>query len=157
MVVGTFGGVHDFVLQYVDGKLAPIPVGTGGAATGTADQIYQWFPGYGAGRLEVTNNSAARCRWRWLRGPDAGYGCWLNTSVTGGPAAFPLGNSTVNRGRDLAGLLRGALTAGPAGDCASAQQNSKGEHATYVLITPAGDPADEHIVKLEINSTAAVA
>ncbi len=42
----------------------------------------------------------------------------------------------------------GALTAGPTGDCASAQPDSKGEWATYLIITPSGDPADEHIVKL---------
>ena len=151
VVVGTFGGATDFVLQYVDGKLAPIPVGTGGAASGTADQIYQWFPGYGAGLLEVTNNSASAVTVAMASRPDAGYGCWLNTSVTGGPAAFPLGNSTVNAGATSPAYFAAALTAGPAGDCASAQQNSKGEHATYVLITPAGDPADEHIVKLENN------
>ena len=60
MVVGTFGGATDIVLQYVDGKMAPIPVGAGGAATGTADQLYQWFPGYGAGRLRVANEPAVR-------------------------------------------------------------------------------------------------
>ena len=42
----------------------------------------------------------------------------------------------------------GALTAGPDGDCASAQPGSNGERAAYVIITPAGDSADEHIVKL---------
>ncbi len=51
IVLGTFGGARDAVLQDVGGALTALPVGAGGAVTGTAEQIYDWWPGYAAGML----------------------------------------------------------------------------------------------------------
>ena len=147
LVVGSVGGAV-VVLQDVDGVLTGVPFAPGGAATGTADQAYAWWPGYGAGRLRVADSSAMAVTVSMAARPDAGYGCWLNTSVDGGPGAFPVADTTVPAGGVSADYFAGALTYGPAGDCLSAQPNSKGEHAAYVIITPAGDPADEHVVKL---------
>ena len=48
IVLGTFGGARDAVLQDVGGALTALPVGAGGAVTGTAEQIYDWWPGYAA-------------------------------------------------------------------------------------------------------------
>ena len=148
IVLGTFGGTRDAVLQYVDGALTALPIGTGGAVTGTADQIDDWWPGYAAGRLRVADNSSKAVTVAMASRPDPGYGCWLNTSVTGGAAAFPISDTSVAAGGVSADYFAGALTAGTTGDCASGQPDSKGEHATYVVITPDNDPADEHIVKL---------
>lgn len=156
LVVGTFGGIQDMVLRYLDGTLTAIPLGAGGAHTGNADQIYQWFPGYGAGRLRVADDTgsavAVSMAWR----PDAGYGCWLNTSVTDGAVPeFPANPTSVAAGQVSPQYFIGALTAGPDGGCASA--TGTGQWASYVVITPAGDPADQHEVKLQVNPTAGLA
>ena len=78
------------MLQDVGGALTALPVGAGGAVTGTAEQIYDWWPGYAAGRLRVADKSAGPVTVAMASRPDPGYGCWLNTSVTGGAAAFPV-------------------------------------------------------------------
>jgi hypothetical protein len=148
LVVGKLGGTGDQVLQWVNGALTAVPVGPGGATTGTADQVYDWWPGYGAGRLRVADNSAGPVQIAMASRPDPQYGCWLNTSVTGGPSAFPAADTPVAAGATSPDYFAAALTAGPDGSCASAQPGSTGERATYVIITPAGDSADEHIVKL---------
>jgi hypothetical protein len=150
LVVGAYDGTDDRVLQDVNGSAAQIPFGPGGATAGTADQVYAWFPGYQAGRLQVANNSAGPVDIAMASRPDAGYGCWLDTSVTGPPAvpAFPDADTPLAAGAQSPDYFAAALTAGAAGDCASAQPGSTGERATYVIITPVGDRADEHIVKL---------
>ena len=156
VVVGTFGGSHDMVLQYVDGTMTTIPVGAGGASTGTADQLYQWFPGYGAGRLRVANDTGSAVSVSMAWRPDASYGCWLNTSVTDGAVPeFPANPTSVAAGQASSQYFIGALTAGPDGGCASA--TGTGQWASYVVITPAGDPADQHEVKLQVNPTAGLA
>ena len=156
VVVGTFGGSHDMVLQYVGGTMTTIPVGAGGASTGTADQLYQWFPGYGAGRLRVANDTGSAVSVSMAWRPDASYGCWLNTSVTDGAVPeFPANPTSVAAGQASSQYFIGALTAGPDGGCASA--TGTGQWASYVVITPAGDPADQHEVKLQVNPTAGLA
>jgi hypothetical protein len=155
LVVGKLDGTGDQVLEYSagTGALEPQPVGSAGATTGTADQIYDWWPGYAAGRLRVANNSAGPVSIKMASRPDPGYGCWLNTAVTN-PAvpAFPDG-TIVDTGAVSADYFAGALTAGTDGSCASAQPGSTGERAAYVVITPGGDSADEHVVKLTADAT----
>ena len=142
------GGTGVEVVQDVDGALERVPFVPGGATTGTLDQLYNWWPGYGAGRLQVANNSPGAVSIAMASRPDPGYGCWLNTSVTGGPSAFPVADTPVAAGATSPDFFAGALTAGADGSCASAQPGSPGERAAYVIIAPAGDSADEHIVKL---------
>jgi len=151
LVVGKLGGTGDEVLEYSPGTgaLEPQPIGSGGATAGTADQIYDWWPGYAAGRLQVANKSAGPVSIEMAWRQDTGYGCWLNAPVTEGAVpAFPVDGTTVDQGAVSADFFAGALTAGTTGDCASAQPASTGERAAYVVITPAGDSADEHVVKL---------
>ena len=148
LAVGMNGGTGVEVVQDVDGTLERVPFAPGDATTGTLDQLYNWWPGYGAGRLQVANNSPGTVSIAMASRPDPGYGCWLNTSVTGGPGAFPVADTPVAAGATSPGFFAGALTAGADGSCASAQPGRNGERAAYVIITPAGDSADEHIVKL---------
>ena len=151
LVVGKLGGTGDEVLQYsvVTGALTEVPVGSGGATAGTADQVYAWFPGYQAGRLRVANNSAGPVDIAMASRQDPGYGCWLDAPVTQPPVpAFPVEDTSLAAGAVSADFFAAALTAGPTGNCASAQPGSTGERAAYVIITPAGDSADEHVVKL---------
>jgi hypothetical protein len=150
LVLGEGGSGQ--VVKYVAGKLAAIPIGVGGATTGTADQVDLWYPGYGAGRLQVANGTAGDVSVSMASRPDPSYGCWLNASVTGGPPAFPADQTPVAAGQTSPQYFAGALTAGPDGSCASAQD--KGEWSSYVVITPAGDPADEHLVKLRVDPSA---
>jgi hypothetical protein len=151
LVVGKLGGTGDEVLQYsvVTGALTEVPIGSQGATAGTADQVYAWFPGYQAGRLRVANNSAGPVDIAMASRQDPGYGCWLDAPVTQPPVpAFPVGDTSLAAGAVSADFFAAALTAGPTGNCASAQPGSTGERAAYVIITPAGDSADEHVVKL---------
>jgi hypothetical protein len=145
LVVGSYDGTDDRVLQDVNGTGAQVPFGPGGATTGTADQVYAWFPGYQAGQLQVANNSAVPVNIAMASRPDPGYGCWLNTSVTGGPPAFPSADTPLAAGATSPDYFAAALTGG---DCASSLPQTTGEWAAYVIITPAGDSADEQIVKL---------
>jgi hypothetical protein len=144
---------HAQVLRLVNDKLEQVPIGAGGATWGTNAQLEDWFPGYAAGRLRVVNGTAGAVTVAMQSKPDPGRGCWLNASVTGPPAvpAFPSADASytsVAAGATSQDFFAGALTAGKTGDCASAQPQSSGERAAYVIIIPAGDPADEHIVKL---------
>jgi hypothetical protein len=150
LVIGKLDGTTDEVLQWVNGALTAAPIGPGGATEATANQMYAWWPGYAAGRLRVADNSAGPVDIAMAARPDVGYGCWLDAAVTGPPAvpAFPVFDTPVAAGAVSPDYFAGALTAGTDGSCASAQPNSKGERAAYVIITPAGDSADEHIVKL---------
>ena len=145
LVVGSYDGTDDRVLQDVNGTGAQVPFGPGGATAGTADQAYAWFPGYQAGQLQVADNSAVPVNIAMASRPDPGYGCWLNTSVTGGPPAFPAVDTPLAAGATSADYFAAALTGG---DCASSLPQTTGEWAAYVIITPAGDSADEQIVKL---------
>jgi hypothetical protein len=139
------------VLQYVNGALTPIPIGEGGATTGSADQIYQWYPGYGAGRLRVADDSPVPVSIALASRPDPDYGCWLNASVAGGAPAFPTQDSLLAAGATSPDMFVGALTAGNDGNCASAQD--AGQHSAYVVVTPRGDQADEHEIKIQVDST----
>jgi hypothetical protein len=162
LVVGKLDGTTDQVLQDVSGTgLVPVAFGPGGATTGTADQVYAWFPGYTAGRLQVADNSAVPVTIAMYSAEDSGKGCWANTSVTGGSPAFPTAPSPLAAGQDSPFYFAGALTAAPASDQPPAPAQcmpptpagSVGEHAAYLVITPAGDPADEHIVKLTADTS----
>ena len=150
LVVGKLGGTGDQVLQWVNGALTAAPIGPGGATEATTNQVYAWWPGYAAGRLRVADNSAGPVDIAMASRPDVGFGCWLNAAVTGPPAipAFPVSDTRVAAGAVTPDYFAAALTAGSDGSCAAAQSGSKGERAAYVIITPAGDSADEHIVKL---------
>lgn len=156
LVVGKLDGTTDQVLEDVGGTLTPVPFAPGNATTGTADQAYAWYPGYGAGNLYVLNNTPGTVSVAMASRPDPQYGCWLNTSVAHPPVpAFPVSDTPVPGG----GIARGeyfvaALTGASGGNsgeadgpCASAR--GQGERSAYVIITPAGDRADEHIVKLQ--------
>jgi hypothetical protein len=152
LVVGSYDGTDDRVLQDQDGTAAYVPfapptaVNPDGATTGTANQVYQWWPGYGLGVLQVADGSAGPVDIAMASRPDPGYGCWLDIGLDHPSVpAFPDSDTRVDAGTTSAGYLIAALTGG---DCASAQKDSASEHATYVVITPAGDSADEHIVKL---------
>jgi hypothetical protein len=148
LAVGMNGGTGVEVLKDVDGTLERVPFAPNDTTTRTLDQLYNWWPGYGAGRLQVANNSPGAVSIAMASRSDPGYGCWLNTSVTGGPGAFPVADTPVAAGATSPGFFAAALTAGADGSCASAQPGSNGERAAYVIIAPAGDSADEHIVKL---------
>jgi hypothetical protein len=149
LVVGMNSGTGDKVLQDVGNTLVPVPFGVGGATTGTDAQVYAWFPGYGAGTLSVFNASSGPVDIAMASRPDPGFGCWLNTSVAQPrELAFPTSDAPVDARTQSPDYFIGALTAGVNGDCASAQ--GKGERNAYVIITPAGDQADEHIVKLVV-------
>jgi hypothetical protein len=154
LVLGKLDGTNDQVLQWVNGALTAAPIGPGGTTGATADQMYSWWPGYAAGRLRVADNAAGPVDIAMASRPDVGYGCWLNAAVTGPPAvpAVPVSDTRLAAGAVSPDYFAGALTAGPDGSCASAQPDSKGERAAYVIITPAGDSADEHIVKLTIDA-----
>ena len=96
--------------------------------------------------LRVANNSAGAVSIAMASRQDPGYGCWLDAPVTQPPVpAFPVEGTSLAAGAVSADYFAAALTGG---DCASAQPGSKGEWAAYVIITPAGDSADEQIVKL---------
>ena len=148
LAVGMNGGTGVEVLKDEDGTLERVPFAPNDTTTRTLDQLYNWWPGYGAGRLQVANNSPGAVSIAMASRSDPGYGCWLNTSVIGGPSAFPVADTPVAAGATSPDFFAAALTAGPDGSCASAQPDSKGERAGYVIIAPAGDSADEHIVKL---------
>ena len=155
LVVGKLDGTTDQVLQYVNGKgLTPVAFGPGGATTGTADQVYAWFPGYAAGRLQVADDSAGPVTIAMASRPDPEYGCWLQTAVTQPKApAFPAADTPLAAGAVSADYLAGALTIPPPSDpppasCMPPTPGTSAEWATYVIIVPAGDRADEHIVKL---------
>ena len=149
LAVGMNGGTGVAeVLKDEDGTLERVPFAPNDTTSGTLDQLYNWWPGYGAGRLQVADNSAGPVQIAMASRPDPQYGCWLNTSVTGGPSAFPAADTPVAAGATSPDYFAAALTAGPDGSCAAAQPGSKGERAAYVIIAPAGDSADEHIVKL---------
>jgi hypothetical protein len=154
LAVGMNGGTGVEMMQDVDGALERVPFAPGGATTGTLDQLYAWWPGYAAGRLRVADNSAGPVDIAMASRPDVGFGCWLNAAVTGPPAIppFPVVDTRVAAGAVTPDYFAAALTAGSDGSCASAQPGSKGERAAYVIITPAGDSADEHIVKLTIGA-----
>lgn len=152
LVVAKWDGTGDQVLKYEDGTLKPVPVGTGGATSVTDDQLGQWYPGYGAGRLQVINDSAGTVSVSMASRPDPGYGCWLNASVAQPPVpAFPTEPAEVTAGQSSPAYFIGALTAGVDGSCASAEDN--GEWASYVVITPKNDPADEHLVKVKVTAS----
>ncbi len=152
LVVAKWDGTNDQVLKYEDGNLKAIQVGTGGATSVTDDQLQQWYPGYAAGRLQVVNASAGPVSVSMASRPDPGYGCWLNASVAQPPVpAFPTEASTVAAGQSSPAYFIGALTAGIDGSCASAQ--GKGEWSAYVVITPASDPGDEHLLKVRVTSS----
>jgi hypothetical protein len=158
LIVGAYGGADhptDQVLQYVGSGLQRVPVREGGVATATNDQIDYWYPGYGAGRLTVKNDTAGDVSVAMHSREDPSYGCWLQDSVPDAPA-FPGSDIPVAAGQTSQDYFIGALTAGPNGDCASAQPQSKGEHAAYITVTPAGDPADEHQVKLSVDQAGTV-
>src|SRR5262249_37183911 len=128
-----------------------VPIGSGGATTGTADQLYDWWPGYGLGVLHVANTSAGPVTIAMASRPDPGDGCWLDIGLNQPPVAgFPASGTPVDAGTTSAAYLIAALTAGagPDGSCATAPPDSTGEQAADVVITPAGDGADAHIVKL---------
>ena len=118
LVVGKLDGTTDQVLHYVTGTgLTPVAFGPGGAATGTAGQLYAWFPGYAAGRLQVADNSAGPVTIAMASRPDPEYGCWLKTSVTQPKApAFPAADTPLAAGAVSAGYFAGALTVPPPGD-----------------------------------------
>ncbi len=112
LVVGKLGGTADQVLKWQNGALTAVPIGTGGATAGPADQVYDWWPGYGAGRLRVADNSAGPVQIAMASRPDPGYGCWLDTSVTGGPPAFPATDTPLAAGATSPDYFAAALTAG---------------------------------------------
>ena len=66
--------------------------------------------------------------------------------------AFPADPTPVAAGQSSPEYFIGALTAGPDGGCGSA--SGTGEWSAYVVITPAGDPADQHEVKLQADPSA---
>jgi hypothetical protein len=156
LVLGTQSGAGNVVLKFVDGVWQPIPIGVGGATTATANQMQLWFPGYGAGRLQVANETPSAMSVSLASRQDPDYGCWLNASVTGGPGgpvpAFPTDPTSaaaqIAPQQTSPAFFIGALTAGSDGSCASAQPGSAGEWSAYVVITPVGDPADQRVVKL---------
>ncbi len=140
LVVGMNGGTADEVLQDVDGAWTWCRSARRGRRRGTAAQVDDWWPGYGAGRLRVANGSAGPVDIALASRPDPGFGCWLDAAVTNPPVpAFPDADTALAAGATSPGFFAGALTAGPGGDCASAQPDSKGERAAYVVITPDGD------------------
>jgi hypothetical protein len=149
---GSQGG--DQVLRYTAGKLEPVPIGTGGATSVTDNQLEQWWPGYGLGVLRVTNGTAGPVSVFMTSRQDPKFGCWLDASLKQ-PAvpAFPDEPTSVPAGQTSPGYLIAALTAGASGDCASGERDTAGEWSSYVVITPEGDPADEHIVKLRVTAS----
>jgi hypothetical protein len=157
LVVGLLGG-NGQVLKYPGGSgLQPIAIGAGGAKSGTWEQVRDWFPGYGAGRLQVANDTGGEVLVSMASSIDPDKGCWLNASVAGGPSAFPTTEATsVAAGQASPAFFMGALTAGADspqvnGACAAAQAQQLGERAAYVVITPAGDQADQRLVKLRVD------
>ena len=140
------------VLHYAGGALTALPIGPGKTTRATNEQVEEWFPGYVAGRLQVVNDSAGPVSVSMASRPDPEYGCWLNASVAQPPVpAFPTEPTTVAAGQSSPAYFIGALTAGVDGSCASAQGN--GEWASYVVITPESDPADEHLVKVRVTAS----
>ena len=148
-MVGKLDGTTDQVLQWVNGALTAVPIGPGGATAATADQVYAWWPGYG--RAAAGGRQLGRAG-GYRDGLAAGSGVRVLAGCVGDrpPAvpAFPVDDTPVAAGAVSPDYFAAALTAGSDGSCASAQPGSKGERAAYVIITPAGDSADEHIVKL---------
>jgi hypothetical protein len=156
LVVGLLGGTGQ-VLKYLGaGVLQPIAIGPGGAKSAPWEQLREWFPGYGAGRLEVANGTAGPVSASMASSQDPGLGCWLNASVAGGASAFPTQATSVAAGQASPGFFIGALTAGVDGACASAQAQDVGERASYVVVTPPGDPADQRLVKLRVDRSGVV-
>ena len=164
LVVGLEDGTAE-VLKYDGTGLKPIPIGANGETRVSWDQARAWFPGYGAGRLQVANDTAGPVSVSMASSPDSLKGCWLQDSVSAGPSvglapplsawpavpAFPTAATPVPAGQSSAEFFIGALTAGVDGSCASAQAQKKGERAAYVVIAPAGDPADRRLVKLRVD------
>lgn len=147
---GTQGG--DQVLKYLDGELKPVPIGTGGATSVTDNQLENWWPGYGLGVLRVANSTAGPVQVSMAARPDPGFGCWLDASLKQPPVpAFPADPTPVGAGQTSHDYLIAALTAGPGGDCASAE--GKGEWASYLVLTPVDDPADQHMIKLRVTAS----
>ena len=146
LVVGMKDGTGDKVLSDVNNTLTAVPFTADGGTTGTDDQVYAWYPGYGGGRLQVVDRTPVPVTIAMASRPDPNYGCWLNAAVAGGPAAFPTSDTPLASDATSPAYFAGALTAGLKAECAS--DKGAGERNAYVIITPAGDRADEHIVKL---------
>ena len=156
------------VLRYSGGALKPIALGANGETRVSWEQARGWFPGYGAGRLEVANGTAGAVSVSLRSKQDPGFGCWLDASVEGGASAFPSEDATVGAGQSSAAFFVGSLTAGEDspkvnGACASGQAQGKGEWSAYVVITPTGDLAappgdlaDRHLVKLRVGDNGVV-
>jgi hypothetical protein len=150
IVVGRKDGTKDQAVQYVDGVLKPLPIAVNedkAIDAGTNDQLDLWYPGYRAGRLQVTNHSATAVSVSMASRPGKQYGCWLNTSVANGSTAFPSDPTPLAAGQTSPSFFVGALTAGPDGACASAE--AAGEWSSYLVVTPAGDVPDQRLVKLQ--------
>jgi hypothetical protein len=169
LVVGLEDGTAE-VLRYVGGTLQPIPLGPNGEKRVSWEQVRTWFPGYGAGRLQVANDTVGDVSVSMASSTDPQRGCWFNTSVDAGPAAglapplspwpavpaFPTQATTVAAGQSSPAYFIGALTAGVDGSCAAAQAQEQGERAAYVVITPDGDAADQRLVKLRVDQSGKV-
>jgi len=155
LVIARQNGTGDQVIHYVNGALKAIPIVTGGAVSATENQLEQWYPEYGLGLLHVVNKIAGAVSVFMASRQDPKYGCWLDASLKQPPIpAFPDAATPIAAGQTSPGYLIAALTGGVQGDCSSAE--GVGEWSSYVVITPAGDPADEHIVKIQVTASRTV-
>lgn len=141
------------VVGYVDGEMSVLKP-TQGGFTGTDTEMQQWFPGYGAGRLTIHNTTNVPVTVQLYSSSTSASGCWLNADVTTTagnviasalPASTP---ATLAAGATSPTYFVGSLTGGSDGDCFPTRGDNPGfNRYAYLVVTPAGDPADERIIK----------
>lgn len=130
--------------------LKALPLGPNNDVTSDVGGIHEWYPGYRTGSMKFTNNTSDTIRLDFASRPNASYGCWFAPAI-GNRAAFPTSSVTIAPNATAGPYTIGGLTAGVDGGCAA--QDSTGERAAYVVMTPVARPADRTVAKFKMMGT----